>query len=79
MDIKQLTPDALTELADRIHQAQFLVRFEGGKLIIERTDHTGEVLSLGEVRNRLATLASDMYSTAGLITAAALAEERDGD
>jgi hypothetical protein len=74
MDIKQLTPDALTELADRLHHAQSLVRFVDGKLIIELTDHTGQVLSLDEVRRRLSTLANDMYSTAGLIKAASVAQ-----
>jgi hypothetical protein len=79
MDIKQLTPDALTSLADRIHHAQSLVRFEDGRLIVELTDHTGKALSLEEVRNRLSILANDMYSTAGLIKAAALARESDAN
>jgi hypothetical protein len=75
MSIKQLTPQALTELADRIHRAKCLVRFEGDRLIVDLVDHTGQKLSLVEVRKRLTTLANDMYSTAGLITAAALAKE----
>jgi hypothetical protein len=75
MSIKQLTPEALTALADRIHRAKCLVRFEGDRLIVDLVDHTGQKLSLEEVRKQLTTLANDMYSTAGLITAATLAKE----
>jgi PAS domain S-box-containing protein len=42
-------------------------------------DHTGQRLSLEQVRKRLTTLANDVYSTAGLITAAALAKENATD
>jgi len=70
MDIKQLAPDALTALAERIHYAQHLVRLEDDGLVVNLKDHTGQVLSLDQVRDRLATLTDDMRSTADWIDAA---------
>jgi len=70
MDIKQLTPDALIALAERIRYAQHLVRLEDNGLVVNLKDDTGQVLSFDEVRDRLATLTDDMRSTADWIDAA---------
>jgi hypothetical protein len=70
MDIKQLTPDALTALAERIHYAQCLLRFEDDTLVVNLKDRTGQVLSLDQVRDHLTALTDDMRSTADWIDAA---------
>ncbi len=70
MDIKQLTPDALTALAERIHYTQCLLRFEDDTLVVNLKDHTGQVLSLDQVRDRLTALTDNMRSIADWIDAA---------
>ena len=69
MDIEQLSPQALTALAERIHYAQALIRPEDGGIAINLIDHTRKRLSIDEVKARLLALVEDMRLTADLIQA----------